>query len=85
MASYELRIKPSAVKELQGLEARDRARIVGKIQALGEEYRPRACEKLTGSDRYRVRQGVFRIVYQVDDEASTVTVVKIGHRRDVYR
>lgn len=85
MASYELRIKPSAVTELQGLEARDRARIVGKIQALGEECRPRACEKLTGSDRYRVRQGVFRIVYQVDDEASTVTVVKIGHRRDVYR
>ena len=85
MASYEVRIKPSAVKELQGLQETDRARIVGKIQALGEEWQPRGSERLTRNDRYRVRQGIFRIVYRVDDEARTVTVVGIGHRIDVCR
>ena len=85
MASYELLIKPSAVKELEALQDKERRRVVDKIQGLSEECRPPGCEKLTGHDRYRVRQGVFRILYEVDDDARTVTVVKIGHRRDVYR
>ncbi|MCH7565168.1 MAG: type II toxin-antitoxin system RelE/ParE family toxin [Gemmatimonadetes bacterium] len=85
MASYELRIKPSAVKELEALQQKERRRVVDEIQGLSEECRPHGCEKLTGHDRYRVRQGVFRILYEVDDDARTVTVVKIGHRRDVYR
>lgn len=85
MASYELRIKPSAVKELEALQHQDRRRVVARIQGLSDECRPQGCEKLTGHDRYRVRQGALRILYEVDDDAHTVTVVKIGHRRDVYR
>ena len=85
MANYELRIKPSAVKELEALQTKDRRRIVGKIQSLAEEPRPPGCEKLSGRDRYRLRQGNFRILYEVMDADFIVTVVKIGHRRDVYR
>jgi len=83
--SYELRIKPSAVKELSALRKQGRLRIVDRIQALSDDPRPRGCEKLTGGARYRVRQGPFRVLYEVDDEDRVVTVVKIGHRRDVYR
>ncbi len=85
MASYELRIKPSAVKELEALQDKDRRRVVARIQALAEECRPQGCQRLTQNDRYRIRQGVFRILYEVDDGARTVTIVKIGHRRDAYR
>ena len=85
MANYELRIKPSAVKELEALQAKDRRRIVSKIQDLAVEPRPEGCEKLTGQDRYRLRQGHFRILFEVHDSLQAVTVVKIGHRRDVYR
>jgi mRNA interferase RelE/StbE len=85
VANYDLRIKPSAVKELEDLQAEDRRRIVSRIQNLAEEPRPRGCEKLSGRDRYRLRQGDFRILFEVEDGAQTVTVVKIGHRRDVYR
>ncbi len=83
--SYEVQIKPSAVKELKNLQEADRGRIVDRIQALAQDPRPRGYEKLTGGSRYRVRQGSHRVLYEVDDEAQIVTVVKIGHRRDVYR
>ena len=82
--SYELRIKPSAVKELKNLPKKDRARIVDRVEALSDDPRPRGCEKLTGGARYRVRQGTFRVLYEVDDEDEFITVIKIGHRRDVY-
>jgi len=83
--SYELRIKPSAVKELKNLPKKDRARIVDRVQALSDDPRPRGCEKLTGGLRSRVRQGTFRVLYEVDGEGKLVTVIKIGHRRNVYR
>ena len=86
MESYELFIKPSAAKELEALGRKsDRTRIVDKIYTLKDDPRPQGCEKLTGQDRYRVRQGQFRILYVVDDNERVVTVVKIGHRGDVYR
>lgn len=86
MASYELQIKKSAAKELEAIgQKQERRRIVERIRLLAENPRPRGCEKLSGSDRYRVRQGDYRLLYSVDDEASVVTVVRIGHRRDVYR
>ena len=85
MANYDLRIKPSAVKELEALHTKDRRRIVKKIQDLASEPRPPGCEKLSGRDRYRIRQGNFRILYEIQDREMTVVVVKIGHRRDVYR
>ena len=86
MESYELLIKPSAAKELEAVGRKsDRSRIVDKIYTLKDDPRPPGCEKLTGQDRYRLRQGQFRILYVVDDAEQVVTVVKIGHRRDVYR
>ena len=85
MANYDLRIKPSAVKELEALQAKHRRRIVSKIQNLAGDPRPPGCEKLSGQDRYRLRQGDFRILYEVDESHPSVTVVKIGHRREVYR
>ena len=85
MANYDLRIKPSAAKELEALQTKDRRRIVSKIQNLADEPRPQGCEKLTGQDRFRLRQGKLRILFEVDDGQQIVTVVKIAHRRDVYR
>lgn len=86
MAGYELLIKPSAVKELEAIGSnRDRRRIAGRISALGNEPRPTACEKLSGQSRYRVRQGDYRVVYEVDDRQRVVKIVKVGHRREVYR
>ena len=86
MARYELLIKPSAVQELEGVRSKkDRQRITRRINALGDEPRPTACEQLSGQPKYRVRQGDFRVIYEVDDERRVVTVVKVGHRRDVRR
>ena len=85
MASYRLLIKPSAAKELEGLPTKDRKRVVTRIQGLAGQPRPPGCEKLTGHDLFRVRQGTYRILYEVHDQDLTVTVFKIGHRRDVYR
>lgn len=86
MASYSLRIKRSAVKELEAIPTtKDRQRVVRRIRALAEDPRPVGCEKLTSQERYRVRQGRYRIVYGVDDGEQVVEVVKIGHRSDVYR
>ena len=86
MESYELFIKPSAAKELEGISRKsDRTRIVDKIYTLKNDPRPPGCEKLPGQDRFRLRQGQLRILYLVDGDERIVTVVKIGHRRDVYR
>ena len=85
MAGYSVGIKRSAAKELEELPLRERRRIVNRISALANDPRPRGCEKLSGEEKYRVRQGSVRVVYEVDDRRSAVTIVKIGHRRDVYR
>lgn len=87
MAGFRLLIKPSAAKEIEAIgQKKDRQRIVSRIAALASEPRPTGCEKLAGSEgRYRVRQGRFRIVYAIDDAARIVEVVKVGHRREVYR
>lgn len=85
MASYRLLFKQSVAKDLRLLPKADVARVLRRIEALAENPRPSGCEKLSGQEKYRVRQGVYRIVYQVDDEQRVVLVVKVGHRRDVYR
>ncbi|MHC4550310.1 MAG: type II toxin-antitoxin system RelE family toxin [Planctomycetota bacterium] len=86
MERYEVLIKPSAVKEIERIGTRkDRRMVVSRIGALADDPRPLGCEKLTARERYRVRQGWYRIVYAVDDSRRTVVVVKVGHRRDVYR
>ena len=87
MASYRILIKTTAGKELAAVASKaDRQRLVDRIQGLATNPRPQGSEKLAGyADRYRVRQGNFRIVYLIDDEASAVTIFKVGHRKDVYR
>ena len=87
MALYSVFIKASAGKELAAVGSKaDRQRIVSRIQGLAMSPRPHGSEKLAGyADRYRVRQGNFRIVYLIDDSALEVTIYKIGDRKDVYR
>ena len=87
MARYRLSIKQSAAKELEAVARRtDRQRLVARIEALAGDPRPPGCEKLAGhSGRYRVRQGDYRVVYSVDDGDRVVLIVKVGHRREVYR
>ena len=85
MASYKLLIKSSAAKELEALPRKDRSRIVAKIEGLADNPRPPSSEKLSGEEKYRLRQGDYRVLYSIQDASSTVTVVKIGHRRKVYR
>lgn len=87
MAVYKLVLKPSAAKNVDQIDRRaDRDRIVKRIQALVENPRPSGCEKLEGADyMYRVRQGDYRIVYDIDDDAATIVILKVRHRKDVYR
>jgi len=86
VARYRVFIKPSAARELEALGTRkDRRRIVERILALAEDPRPPGCLKLSGAEKHRVRCGVYRIVYAIQDDEPQVHVVKVGHRRDVYR
>ena len=85
MASYSVRIKRSAAKELESIALKDRRRIVHRIESLGTDPRPPGCEKLSGEEKYRLRQGDYRILYEIVDRQLVVMVVKIGNRRDVYR
>jgi len=83
--SYDLVVKKSAERELRALPKHDLRRVTRRLQDLLHTPRPPGCEKLSGHDQYRIRQGDYRIVYAIDDEAHIVTLVKIGHRREVYR
>lgn len=85
MESYRLLIKRSALKELEAAPLADRRRLVKRIRDLAGGPRPAKVEKLGGSQLYRVRQGNYRVLYEIDDAARTVTISKIGHRRSVYR
>ena len=85
MASYSLFIKPSAVKEIESVPKKDRLKIIERINCLAIDPRPPGCEKLSGHDKYRVRQGLYRILYTIKDSDLVVSVVKVGHRREVYR
>ena len=86
MERYEVVITRSAFKEIERIATKvDRSRVMRRIRGLADDPCPPGCEKPTGRDRYRVRQGWYRIIYGVDDDTHTVIVVKVGHRRDVYR
>lgn len=84
MANYKLLFKQSVAKDLRPLPKADVARILRRIEALAENPRPPDRGKLSGQEKFRVRQGVDRIVDAVNDEQHVVMVVKVGHRRDVY-
>ncbi|MFL5469866.1 MAG: type II toxin-antitoxin system RelE family toxin [Gemmatimonadaceae bacterium] len=85
MASYSVFIKPSAVKELEKVPLKLRRVIARKILSLAVDPRPHGSQKLSGAELYRIRQGDFRALYDVQDKARIVVVIKIGNRRDVYR
>jgi mRNA interferase RelE/StbE len=85
MARYEISIKKSAAKELEDIPKKDLQKIVKRIQALATSPRPEGSQKLSHKEHYRIRQGNYRIVYSVQDEDLTVYIVKIGHRREIYR
>jgi mRNA interferase RelE/StbE len=85
MANYRLTFRKSVAKDLRSIPPNDLFRILKRIEALAEDPRPMGSEKLSGQERYRVRQGVYRIVYEIQDEELVIIVVKVGHRRDVYR
>ena len=85
MASYKVVIASSAIRELATIPKKDRARIGSRMKLLAVDPRPPGHEKLTGLERYRVRQGDYRVVYTIDDSGHRVDVVKIGHRKEVYR
>ena len=86
MARFRVLIKPSAVKELEAVPSKkDRQQIVRRIENLADDPRPPGCQKLAGQNRYRIRRGVYRIIYAIDNEELLVYVVKLGHRKDVYR
>lgn len=86
MASYSLRIKKSAIKDLEAIPTKaDRRRIVKRIESLAENPRPAGVKKLSGKERYRIRQGRYRILYSIQDRELIVYIVRIGDRKSVYR
>ncbi len=85
MASYELVFRRSVAKDLRAFPKQEVKRIMQRFRSLADDPRPAGCEKLSGQERYRIRQGVYRIIYEIEDARLIVLVVKVGHRRDVYR
>lgn len=85
MAEYEIFFKDSVWKELKKIPKNDLKKIISRVEQLGNDPRPMGCEKLTDYELYRIRQGNYRIVYSVQDNELTVWVIKVGHRKDVYR
>jgi mRNA interferase RelE/StbE len=85
VAVYSVVIKRSAEKEIQRRPAGIRRLVVRRILALADDPRPHGSQKLSGEDKYRIRQGDYRVVYTIEDAIVTVTVVRVAHRSDVYR
>lgn len=86
MAKYSIRIKKSARKELDSITTKaDRQRIVRRIQSLADDPRPPGALKLSGQERYRIRQGRYRILYTIEDTILIVQIVRIGDRKNVYQ
>lgn len=86
MAKFSIRIKKSACKELEAVATKaDRRRIIKRIETLADNPRPPGSQKLSGRERYRIRQGQYRILYTIESSVLIVHVIKIGHRKDVYR
>ena len=82
--SYEVRIVRSAEKEMDRLPGTVHARLSKRILSLQDNPRPRGVRKLSGRDEYRLRVGDYRILYLIDDRNHIVTILSVGHRREVY-
>jgi mRNA interferase RelE/StbE len=85
MAKYKITLKKSAVKELEEIPKKELRKIIKRIQSLAQNPRPQGSQKLVGQNHLRIRQGDYRVVYSVDDKECIVDIVKIGHRREIYR
>ena len=85
MAEYKVYFRESVEKDFRAIPKKDVSKILHRIESLAVAPRPLGGEKLTGQERYRVRQGQYRIVYSVQDKEFTVWIVKVGHRKNVYR
>ena len=85
MAGYKLTIKKSAARELKDIPRKDLRRITKRILSLADNPRPAGSEKLAVKSCYRVRQGDYRIIYSIDEPKRIVDIIKIGHRREIYR
>lgn len=85
MANYKIVFKHSVAKDLRRIPNDDVQRILRRIDSLAQEPRPPGVEKLSGDEKYRIRQGNYRILYTIEDLIVTLTIVKVGHRRQVYR
>jgi mRNA interferase RelE/StbE len=85
MAAYKAFFKKSVEKDFNRFPKKALKKIINRIGGLAEDSRPPGCEKLTGEDRYRLRQGSYRIVYSIQDNELTVWVVTVGHRKDICR
>jgi len=83
--NYKIYFRKSTAKELKALPNPTLQKVIKKIEALTLDPRPAGCEKLTGKEYYRVRQGNYRIVYSIQDNELTVWVIKISHRKDIYK
>jgi len=85
MAAYKIYFKKSVEKDFKVIPKKDLVKILERIEALAGDPRPPGCEKLSGQQKYRIRQGRYRILYSVQDDELTFWVVKVGHRKDIYR
>ena len=85
MAEYKIYFKKSVLKDLQSIPKKDIKKILKVIESLSNDPRPSGCRKLSGQERYRLRQRQYRIIYSIQDDEISVWIVKIGHRKDVYR
>jgi mRNA interferase RelE/StbE len=85
MAEYKIYFKESVEKDFSTIPKKDLQKIVRRIETLAKDPRPQGHEKLTGQDRYRLRQGDYRIVYSIHDTDLAVWIVRVGHRKDIYR
>ena len=84
MARYSVLVRKSVSKDLKGVPKKDVHRILAAIQSLADNPRPPGTKKLSGQERYRLRQGNYRILYEIEDDRLIVCVVRVGNRRDVY-
>jgi len=85
MASYRVVFKKSVAKDLRSIPNKDVKRILERINSLLKNPRTDGATKLSGQERYRIRQGMYRIIYEIQDAEFVVSVVKVAHRRAVYR
>ena len=85
MGKYSVEIKKSAAKEIHKLPSKEIKKVLAKIELLSENPRPQDCVKLSGEEKYRIRCGDYRILYTIEDNVLIVYVVKVGHRKDVYK